>query len=135
MADAWHRIHCGPSYLLVALFVATSACGPDALLGPDADQGVQGLVLLGPICPVQSLEDPCPDQPYSTRIEILTARGAHVTTTRSGEDGRFRVGLRPGRYLLRPEPGDPLPTAAEQEVEVLQGAFTEVTILYDTGIR
>lgn len=128
-------MRCGRMRLVMPLLVAASACGPDALLGPDADQGVDGLVLLGPICPVQSLEDPCPDQPYSTRIDILTVGGAHVTTTRSDEDGRFRVGLRPGRYLLRPEPGDPLPTAAEQEVEVLEGAFTEVTIFYDTGIR
>jgi hypothetical protein len=129
------RCKCCSASLSVALLLAAIACGPGGLLGPEADQGVDGLVLLGPTCPVQSLEDPCPDRPYSAQIEILTAGAAHVTTTRSGEDGRFRVGLRPGRYLLRPEPGDPFPTAADQEVEVVEGVFTGVTILYDTGIR
>jgi len=119
----------------VALLLVASACGTSALLGPDADQGVAGLVLLGPICPVQTLEDPCPDEPYSARIQVLTASGAHVTTVRSGGDGRFRVGLRPGRYTLRPQSGDPFPTAADEEVEVAEGVFTEVTILFDTGIR
>jgi len=119
----------------VALLLIATACGSDALLGPDADQGIDGLVLLGPICPVQTLEDPCPDEPYSARIQVLTERGAQVTTVRSGGDGRFRVGLRPGRYTLRPQPGDPFPTAADEDVEVAEGVFTEVTIHFDTGIR
>ena len=54
---------------------------------------------------------------------------------RSGEDGRFRVGLRPGRYVLDPERGNPFPAASEQEVDVVSGAYTEVVVAFDTGIR
>ncbi|HSM60857.1 MAG TPA: hypothetical protein VK849_08680 [Longimicrobiales bacterium] len=126
----------GPVATLALLATALlAACGSDYLLGPDALQGIDGVVLLGPQCPVVSEEDPCPDLPYSTWIHVLDARGGLVTRFRSAEDGTFRVGLRPGRYVLEPEPGDPLPVAPEQEVTVDAGIWTEVVVFYDTGIR
>ena len=118
-----------------ALLATTSACGSDDLLGPDAPQGIEGMVLIGPQCPVQSLEDPCPDLPYGTSIEVRVRGGGSVTHVRSGEDGTFRVGLRPGIYTLRPQSGDPFPVAQSQDVEVTRGEYIQVTISYDTGIR
>jgi len=112
------------------------ACGGSAaLLGPDAPQGIEGLVLLGPLCPVVSEDDPCPDRAYQATIEVRDAGDRTVTRVRSGADGRFRVGLEPGSYLLHPEPGDPLPMAGDLEVVVQSGAWAEVTVSYDTGIR
>jgi len=118
-----------------AIVLTLSACGGDDLLGPDAAQGIEGIVLLGPQCPVQSLEDPCPDLPYEAWIEVRRASGGSVTRIRSGEDGRFRVGLRPGQYVLDPESGNPFPIASELEVQVDEGAYAEVIISFDTGIR
>ena len=111
------------------------ACGASELLGPDAEQGVEGIALRGPICPVQSLEDPCPDLPHQANVEIRTSSGWFVTTFRTGEDGRFRVGLEPGLYALFPESGEPFPVASSQEFEVVEGAYTGLTISFDTGIR
>jgi len=111
------------------------ACGSDDLLGPEAAQGIEGIVLLGPQCPVESLENPCPDLPYQALIDVRDRNGNRVTRIRSGEDGRFRVGLRPGLYILDPESGDPFPVAGEQEVRVEEGVYTEVTVSFDTGIR
>ncbi|MEZ4417288.1 MAG: carboxypeptidase-like regulatory domain-containing protein [Gemmatimonadota bacterium] len=111
------------------------ACDSDALLGPGAAQGIAGLVLIGPQCPVETEANPCPDLPHQATIEIREQGGAFVTNVRSGSDGTFRVGLRPGAYTLRPESGRPLPTAADQDVTVVAGSYTEVTIHYDTGIR
>jgi hypothetical protein len=105
------------------------------LLGPDAAQGIEGIVLLGPQCPVQSLENPCPDLPYEAWIEVRTASGGSVTRIRSGEDGQFRIGLRPGRYTLDPKSGSPFPIASEQEVQVNEGVYAEVVVSFDTGIR
>jgi len=119
----------------VTIFVALAACNSDDLLEPGAAQGIDGVVLLGPQCPVQTLEDPCPDLPYQAWINVRTASGESVTRIRSGEDGRFRVGLVPGRYVLNPESGDPFPIASEQEVAVGDGAYTEVIVSFDTGIR
>jgi len=119
----------------VIVLFTLAACSKDDLLEPGAAQGIEGIVLLGPQCPVQTLEDPCPDLPYEAWIDVRTADGESVTRIRSGEDGRFRIGLRPGRYVLDPESGDPFPIASEQEVEVRDGAYSEVVVSFDTGIR
>lgn len=128
-------LRCTSGALLVGAMVLTAACDAELLVGPSADQGVEGVVLLGPQCPVQSLDDPCPDLPYAAWIRVRTASGAMVTRIRSGDDGRFRIGLRAGRYLLDPESGSPFPVAAQYGVMVADGVFTEVTIHFDMGIR
>ena len=118
-----------------AILLTLTACRADDLLGPDAAQGIEGIALLGPQCPVQTLEDPCPDLPHEAWIEVRRASGESVTRIRSGEDGRFRIGLRPGRYILDPESGDPFPVAGELEVQVDEGVYAQVTVSFDTGIR
>jgi len=119
----------------VALLILASACGSGDLLGPGAAQGIDGMVLVGPQCPVQSLDDPCPDLPYASSIDVRVLGGGLVTSVRSGTDGVFRVGLRPGFYTLEPESGDPFPIAQSQDVEVRVDEYAEVTISFDTGIR
>jgi len=121
--------------LVITAFLLAAGCDTGDLLGPGAAQGIEGVVLLGPQCPVQTPDDPCPDLPHRAWIKVRRIGGETVTRIRSGEDGRFRVGLRPGNYLLDPESGDPFPMATEQEVKVMAGEFTEVVIAYDTGIR
>lgn len=113
----------------------TAGCQGSDLLGDDAPQGVDGLVLAGPQCPVASPSNPCPDLPHQTSIAILNQNGALVTRVSSGEDGRFVVGLKPGAYILLPRNGNPFPTANEVAVEVSEGVYTPVTINFDTGIR
>ena len=126
----------GAGLLAVLSAGLLAACSnSSALLGPDAAQGIDGLVLLGPMCPVAQPGDPCPDQPYQAWIDILDAGGKNVTRLQSGTDGRFRVGLEPGTYVVHPESGDPLPRASDQQVEVTGGTYTSVTVSFDTGIR
>ena len=102
----------------VALLWVTAACGTGSPLASDARQGIDGMVLIGPQCPVQSIDDPCPDLPHEASIDVRVRGGALITRVRSDVDGTFRVGLSPGSYTLEPEQGDPFPTAAAQEVEV-----------------
>lgn len=123
-----------PAFLTAFLLLA-AACESEALLGPDAPQGIDGLALIGPQCPVQSLENPCPDLPYQAWIKVRTEAGRFITRIQSDEDGRFRVGLRAGSYVLDPESGNPFPVASEIEVEVEEEVFTQVTVSFDTGIR
>ena len=124
-----------PIFSLFFPLLLLTACSSADLLGPDALQGIDGLALRGPSCPVQNADNPCPDRPHQARIEVHSFGGGSVTSVESGEDGRFRVGLRPGRYMLVPESGDPFPRASEQEVVVAVGVYTEVTVSFDTGIR
>lgn len=118
-----------------ALAILSACVGASGLLGPEALQGVEGVVLLGPLCPVVSENDPCPDRPYQAQIDILDHQRRFVGHVRSGEDGHFRAGLQPGRYVLRPKSGNPLPRGEETEVEVVEGVYTSVTVHFDTGIR
>lgn len=114
--------------------IVLSACG-SSLLGPEAAQGIEGVALRGPMCPVQTTQNPCPDQPYQAWVQVLDGGGALVTRVRTGADGTFRVGLEPGRYTLDPESGSPFPTASPLDVEVVAGTFSDVVISFDTGIR
>jgi len=79
----------------------------------------------------------CDDRPYVASVVVETADGRFtVTRFTAGTDGRFRVPLFPGTYLLDPLPGaGGLPVSSPQTVVVQAGAYTEVTISYDTGIR
>jgi hypothetical protein len=117
------------------LAAAVAGCGSSSLLGPDADQGVEGIALIGPQCPVQSDDTPCPDLPYAATIEVVEAGGGWVTRLRTNADGRFRVGLEPGNYRLLPRSGDPFPIGSNVDVTVSAGAWSSVIVSFDTGIR
>ncbi len=121
----------------LAVVLIAGACGGGRYGGGGAASGIEGAVTIGPICPVERQDTPCPDEPFQATIVVEAENGDEVARTESGEDGRFRVELAPGAYTLVPQspnPGAP-PQAAEQQVEVRAGAFASVTIEYDSGIR
>jgi hypothetical protein len=121
--------------LVLALVTAVAACG--AAAKPPADSGIRGRVFIGPQCPVVQEGVPCPDAPYEASIRVRRESGKLVKTVRSGKDGRFRVNLAPGRYVLEPlspNEGAP-PYAGPVTVRVRAHVFTPVTITYDSGIR
>jgi hypothetical protein len=121
---------------LPALVVLGAACTTTTLKTPSAGSGIEGLVTIGPMCPVEREDSPCPDQPYEATIVIDDAEGHEVRRVTSDAAGRFRVALPPGTYMLVPEvPESRLPYAGEQTVEVTAGRYTQVTIEYDSGIR
>lgn len=122
-------------WAVVCAVLALWACDSSKLLGPDAAQGIEGLVTLGPLCPVASPDQPCPDRPYQASINILDREQDQVTRVESDANGVFRVGLEPGLYILVPVNSDPFPAAAEQVVNVQEGVWSSVTIPFDTGIR
>ena len=102
-----------------------------------ATSGISGVVLIGPICPVMRVDEPCPDQPFAATLRIRDSQGRELCTVASGEDGRFQVSLPPGTYELVPLTGGAggLPVAAAQWVAVAPGQYTEVIVSYDSGIR
>ncbi len=118
--------------LAIALIAATCNNGSTKV-----DSGIEGSVTIGPMCPVERPDSPCPDQPYAATIVINDSSGHEVARAQSGDDGRFRVALAPGSFTLVPRSPDGagLPYASEQQVEVREGAYTPVTIAFDSGIR
>ena len=120
--------------LLAALTFIAADCGGTT---STPNSGVEGVVTIGPVCPVERIDTPCPDQPYQATIVVKDSNGDEVARTESGEDGRYRVSLAPGTYTLAPQSGSNsgIPHASEQQVEVRADAYTEVDIAFDSGIR
>lgn len=109
-----------------------------AVLRP-AGTGVEGSVLRGPTCPVESPTRPCPPAPaVQTNVRIDTAppvkgqAGSYVTTVTTDADGRFSASLPPGSYMLTPEAG---PSSTPAVVDVAGGILSDVTLVVDSGIR
>jgi hypothetical protein len=127
--------------LLIRLALVLCAVAAASASGQTIPSGIAGRVLAGPTCPVQRMPpDPgCAPRPISARLRIRPERGsARGRVVHSGSDGRFRVRLAPGRYLVTPLPqtGSPFPRpGSPRTVVVRAGHFTAVTITYDTGIR
>jgi hypothetical protein len=119
---------------VVMLSLALAACGdPSATAGT----GIQGIVQVGPTCPVERVNSPCPPHPIAATIVVRDATGAEVTRFRSGADGRFKCNLVPGTYSLvgLTIGTNPLPRPIATSVTVSQGTYTSVNIDYDSGIR
>jgi hypothetical protein len=113
---------------------------------PAAASGIEGIVTLGPLCPVQSDVLPCPDRPYQGATIVfynaLVACPAltcgEVARTSTDSSGRYRVALPPGTYTVVPQPSGsgifPRPPSPVT-VSVVAGTYATVNFSYDTGIR
>jgi hypothetical protein len=118
----------------LALGLILAACGTPAA---QAGTGIQGIVQVGPTCPVERLNSPCPPRPLAATIVVRDGNGAEVTRFHSGADGRFKVNLAPGSYaLLGLTVGSSfLPRPIPTSVTVTPGTYASVTVQYDSGIR
>ena len=117
-----------------ALFLACKS--PEE--APPLTSGIEGQVLLGPMCPVVQEGTPCPDKPYQATIVVWNAdRTKKVRTFTTAATGRFRVPLPPGDYYIDPQPPDSggPPTPIPQTVTVPTDRFVQITVEYDSGIR
>jgi hypothetical protein len=122
--------------LPILLALCLAACGKDAGAG-DGSSGVEGTVSIGPTCPVEHAESPCPDAPYAAAITVSTG-GDVVATGESGEDGTFRISVPPGTYEVSAEPLDGNAIAHAEPIEnvvVEAGSFTHLLLSFDSGIR
>ena len=101
--------------------------------------GIRGTMFSGPTCPVVGPDtgDECDVKPFAGTVIVRTEDGSReVARFTADESGVFEIALSPGMYLLVPQPGENgFPFAIDQMVQVHPDAFTDVTILYDTGIR
>jgi len=119
--------------LIIALLIAISAC--KAITSTPIDSGVEGQVFIGPLCPVMQQGQECPDQPYQATLTVNNSNGREIVKVQTDEQGRFKIPLEPGEYILHPESPNVMPFASEQTFTVEAGTFTQITVNYDSGIR
>lgn len=111
--------------------------------GPTVNQsesGIEGQALLSPTHPgpIRVGQPHTQAAPFQTDLAIYSASdGREVARAQTGTDGRFRVSLPPGIYLIGPPRTNQrkLPRAQEQQVEVTSRTFSYVTIQFDSGMR
>lgn len=99
--------------------------------------GIDGMVTLGPNCPVVRADQPCPDKPYEATLVVRNAAGVVVARVQSNSAGRFSVDVPAGKYVIDPLTSGPgrFPLAGPVDVTVPAAARASVTVAYDTGIR
>jgi hypothetical protein len=103
----------------------------------ELSSGITGQVLLGPMTAVMRSDKIVPDKPYQAKIKILDEKREFITELETDEEGRFRIPLPPGTYIISPvapKPNLP-PHPEEKTVTVEGGKFLETIVLFDTGIR
>jgi Carboxypeptidase regulatory-like domain len=124
--------------LLVGLALAVSACANPSTgaTSGTGTAGIQGKVLLGPMCPVQQAGSPCPDKPIVADITVTSLDGETVATGHSDEDGTFRISLPPGSYTVTAErPNGAFGAGKPVTVDVTAGTYVHMNLLVDSGIR
>ena len=120
---------------------------------PPAESGIKGLVLYGPISPVEVVGEPneAPAVNAPVVIEQILTAGTPTTilpfrwSGRTNNEGRFQVRTPPGRFkvtafLATQDPTNTpgviiRPPSATVEVSVVSGQYSDVTLHIDTGIR
>jgi hypothetical protein len=122
--------------LLLAVFFCTMACSSRPKT-EELSSGITGQVLLGPMTPVVRSDKIVPDRPFQAKIQILDEKREFITEFETDEEGKFKVPLPPGTYIISPvapRPNMP-PYPEEKTVTVEEGTFLETKVLFDTGIR
>ncbi|HEY9287384.1 MAG TPA: hypothetical protein VIT43_05110 [Candidatus Dormibacteraeota bacterium] len=120
---------------IIAAVLMLAGCG--AAQSAPAGTGIQGMVVVGPTCPVERLNSPCPPHPLAATVVIRNSNDVEVARVTSGRDGRFQVDLPAGSYTLVGQPinGNPFPRPTSVAAVVQSGRYTAVTVTYDSGIR
>jgi hypothetical protein len=117
--------------------VTTDGPTTEAAADPDqapSESGIAGQVSIRPVRPHETIGEPNLT-PYQAKFEVLDSSGHRVTSFETDPSGNFRIGLPPGKYTLRPQSSGPYPRASARTVVVSPKSFTQVRVVYDSGIR
>ena len=124
---------------LAICIVLLAGCGAESPSGP-AESGVTGVVQLGPQCPVETEGQPCDERP-AAQVAVTISRQLPGEAYAAGEvvargvtnaDGRFRIAVAPGEYVVSAEAGM---SCELMDARVAEGIYVEVVVPCDTGIR
>ena len=138
------RARAGGLALLTVAWVGCSSTsgvenGGDVTLSGQGN--LAGRVAIGPICPVEREDEPCPVPPeVYAGVDVIVRRKSDaglVARVDLDDKGRYRVELRTGEYLvtLDHELGIDRGQSPTHGVEITAGQTVVVDFDIDTGIR
>ena len=116
-----------------AAVTALSGCASD---DPELVASVTGVVELGPTCPVETEDAPCPPAPAAgVTVEIRQHGEVTVTSTTTDADGRFDLAAPAGDVEVVASSSEGLPSEDIETLTLDPGDDVEVELTLDTGIR
>jgi hypothetical protein len=124
--------------LLFLLLALLTACGSASSAGPNDRLGtIRGEVLLAPLCPVESIQSPCPGRALAgVPVRVVDAEGNVRASGVSDDHGAFTIDVAPGAYLLTAViEEDPARSVKPVRVEVRAGEVVRSDVTVDSGIR
>lgn len=103
------------------------------------DTGVEGIVTIGPTCPVVRYPDDgtCADRPYQTTLVLssnLPGKGGGILIHTDAK-GYFSQELTPGTYTISPQPSGMMPRLAPVTFTVTLHKRVSLNLQFDSGIR
>lgn len=120
------------AFVILLLVIVGTGCGGNEVPG----QGISGMVLLGPHCPVVQEGEECADTLFETQLVVMNVDGTRVIEEFSSDaNGEFEVLLPVGEYVIRSPGNISLPYCDSGPVAVSEGTMTEIVVYCDTGIR
>ena len=134
---------CGWTWILL---VATLGCSSTSgVENGDLDLAgggtLAGRVSIGPICPVEREDEPCPVPPaVYAGVDVLVLAepgGDLIARVDLDDEGRYRMELPEGSYRVTLEHGLGIPPGVSPThvITIRQGETTELDFEIDTGIR
>jgi hypothetical protein len=131
--------------LLLLVVIAAFACSghhsPTEPLSEVPRGTLSGVVTIGPICPVEKINDPCPTPPAAYAARKVLVETADATKVLFVVDidshGFYRIDLVPGTYTVDLQKNG-IDRSAQVPAKVTivgGGAAVQLDIAIDTGIR
>lgn len=119
-----------PELADVPLIIEPSRSTQQAL---PSGSGIEGRVILWPLCPAQPQGSACPTQPVTAIVEVFPRSGERIASAVAGDDGWFQVAVSPGDYVIKARAEGVM--CAPVDVTVTSNQYVQVTINCDTGVR
>lgn len=121
-----------PVKVLATVFLALAL--PAVAASGATGSGLRGVVLIDPGYPVCPVNKPC-TRPAQHVWLVFSRSDRVVTRTRTGDDGSYRVRLKPGTYTVRSPSQGRLRQLQPTRVAVTAGRYRRVVFKLDIGIQ
>jgi hypothetical protein len=116
--------------------MCSSPCWAQPGVRPDPATGIEGVISIGPIRGGPSRVGVADSKPLANVAFVVKNEKTTVASFTTDDQGRFKVPLAPGHYVVAMKEGKPrLGHYGPFEVDVVQGTTTKVQWNCDSGIR